>query len=55
MTDLTTEKEADAAIEQAKQGCVERGEGLEPCHVYLEGATKCVCQRGPDLSERRMR
>lgn len=41
-------EEADKIIEQAKQGCVDRGEhdGLKlgKCHVFLEGSNICVCE-----------
>lgn len=46
----------DAVIEQVKRiGCEDRGEGLKPRHVYLDGSGKCVCGDGPQLSERRMK
>ena len=50
------EQEMDAVIGEVKQrGCEDRGEGLQPRHVYLDSSGKCVCGHGPDLSERRMR
>jgi hypothetical protein len=63
MTTTTTDptaQSANAVIEQAKRGCVDRGVGLDGkplnrCHVYLEGATECVCGMGPKLESRRMR
>jgi hypothetical protein len=35
--------------------CEERGEGLNPSHVYVNGSGRCQCGKGPDLSERRMK
>jgi hypothetical protein len=35
--------------------CEDRGEGLNPRHVYLDGSRRCQCGYGPDLSERRAR
>jgi hypothetical protein len=35
--------------------CEERGEGLNPRHVYLDGSGRCQCGHGPDLSERRIK
>jgi len=34
--------------------CEDRGDGLNPRHVYLDGSGKCQCGGGPKLSERRM-
>lgn len=48
-------READSAINAARQGCIERGEGLNPMHVYLDDGGKCACGLGPDLNERRMK
>lgn len=55
-----TAQSANAMIEEAKRACVDRGEGfdgkpLNRCHVYLEGATECVCGDGPKLELRRMK
>jgi hypothetical protein len=35
--------------------CVDRGEGLKPCHVYVDGSGRCQCGHGPDLNERKMK
>lgn len=35
--------------------CEDRGAGLKPRHVYVDGSGRCQCGRGPDLNERRMR
>jgi hypothetical protein len=56
-TDIDNEvrNEFDAIVEQVKRvGCVDRGEGLQPMHVYLDGSGRCQCGNGPKLSERRM-
>src|ERR1044072_1144151 len=39
----------------AELKCVDRGEGLKPMHIYLDGSGKCECGQGPNLSEQRMR
>ena len=35
--------------------CMDRGEGLKPCHVYVDGSGRCQCGDGPDLNERRVK
>ena len=35
--------------------CVDRGEGLKPCHVYVDGSGRCQCGDGPDLNDRRVK
>lgn len=47
-------REVNAAIEAAHQ-CVDRGEGFNPCHVYVDGSGKCQCGRGPVLDQRRLK
>jgi hypothetical protein len=46
-------EQANAVIESVKE-CVDRGEGLKPCHVYVDGSGRCQCGMGPILTERRM-
>jgi hypothetical protein len=53
--DQDTANEANETIHTARQSCEDRGEGLKPRHVYLEGATECVCKRGPNLELQRMK
>lgn len=56
-----TAQSANVVIDEAKRrGCEDRGVGfdgkpLSRCHVYLEGATQCVCKEGPKLELRRMK
>jgi len=55
-TDNKVRDEFNAVVEEVKRvGCIDRGEGLKPTHVYLDGSGKCVCGDGPQLSERRMK
>jgi hypothetical protein len=53
--DADTALSANIIIAQARAGCIDRGEGLKPMHVYLEGATECVCGEGPLLELRGMK
>jgi hypothetical protein len=55
MTATTTDKDEPQADETIQSiTCEDRGEGLNPRHVYLVGSAKCQCGQGPKLSERRM-
>jgi len=48
-------QEADqwTAEKIAQLQCEDRGAGLKPRHVYLDGSGKCVCGQGSILTERR--
>lgn len=46
-------EQMDAVI--AEVHCEDRGEGLRPRHVYLDGSGRCQCGDGPDLMKERMR
>lgn len=35
--------EANSVIQQARQGCVDRGEGRGKCHVFLDHSDVCEC------------
>jgi hypothetical protein len=46
-------EEFNSIVDSVRE-CVDRGDGLNPCHVYLDGSGECQCKRGPRLDERRM-
>lgn len=49
-----TSNEVDRLIAEAKQGCVDRGEGRGRCHVFLDHSELCECGE-VDLAKERMR
>ena len=54
--DPAVAQRANEAIAEATCiGCEDRGEGLKPMHIYIDGSGQCQCKRGPNLTERRMR
>lgn len=57
MSDVCDElAESEWTAEKISQlQCIDRGEGLKPMHIYLDGSGECQCKRGPRLSEQRMK
>lgn len=49
-------RDTNQAIDLAKKiGCIDRGEGFKPMHIYIDGSGKCCCGNGPNLNEQRMK